>query len=453
MVEGPTRGFPGGGHPFAVDDDSSFGPRRAAEERPQLLVELLQARDLEGLQGQGGEPKPVGPTALAVPDRGEKAGVNEAAEERLAVLATQLLELASGGLPMPADVAEEGDGLGGEGGPAAIAQEAAQHLERRHRRRQRSETDLDRVLGHRDPAGGEAGRDQGQLLTDGGGVDAEGSGQVGDRDPTARGPEAGGEADQVDLEARTRSAASTIQRRLAAIGQVHQLAGHVPPPTADWEVRQVIQGIRRSLGTAPAQKEAVLTPTLRRLVASCDPKTRVGARDRALLLLGFGAALRRSELVALDTDDVTVTDEGLRIRIRRSKTDPEAHGDEVGVVKGQHPDIDPVRALQNWLHLGGITAGPLFRPVTRADTVRRGRLSGQTVALIVQRTAQRAGLPAPEAFAGHSLRSGCATQAAVEGAPERAIMRQGRWRSSAPVRRYIRTGDLWQENASAWLGL
>ena len=73
--------------------------------------------------------------------------------------------------------------------------------------------------------------------------------------------------------ARTRSAASTIQRRLAAISQVHQLAGHVPPPTADWEVRQVVQGIRRSLGTAPAQKEAVLTATLRRLVASCDPKT------------------------------------------------------------------------------------------------------------------------------------------------------------------------------------
>lgn len=253
--------------------------------------------------------------------------------------------------------------------------------------------------------------------------------------------------------ARSGSAASTIQRRLAAISQVHQLAGHVPPPTADWEVRQVVQGIRRRLGTAPAQKEAVLTATLRRLVASCDPATRTGARDRALLLLGFGAALRRSELVALDVEDVTETDEGLRIRIRRSKTDPQAHGDEVGVVKGQHPDIDPVRALQHWRELGDITAGPLFRPVTRADTVRRGRLSGQTVALIVQRTAERAGLPAPEAFAGHSLRSGCATQAAVEGAPERAIMRQGRWRSAATVRRYIRTGDLWQENASAWLGL
>ena len=256
--------------------------------------------------------------------------------------------------------------------------------------------------------------------------------------------------------ARTGSAASTIQRRLAAISQIHQLAGHVPPPTADWEVRQVVQGIRRRLGTAPAQKEAVLTATLRRLVATCDPApppTRAGARDRALLLIGFGAALRRSELVALDVEDVTETDEGLRVRIRRSKTDPEAGGAEVGIVRGQHPDIDPVRALRTWREVGAITTGPLFRPITRADTVRSGRLSGQTVALIVQRTAERAGLPAPEAFAGHSLRSGCATQAAVEGAPERAIMRQGRWRSSATVRRYIRSGDLWQENASAWLGL
>jgi hypothetical protein len=105
--------------------------------------------------------------------------------------------------------------------------------------------------------------------------------------------------------------------------------------------------------------------------------------------------------VALDVEDLTETDEGLRIWIRRSKTDPEAHGDEVGVVKGQHPDIDPVRALQNWRRLGEITGGPLFRPVTRADTVRRGRLSGQTVALIVQRTAMRApSWPAPEAFPG-----------------------------------------------------
>ena len=253
--------------------------------------------------------------------------------------------------------------------------------------------------------------------------------------------------------ARSGRAASTIQRRLAAISQVHQLAGHVPPPTADWEVRQVVQGIRRRLGTAPAQKEAVLTVTLRRLVASCDPATRAGARDRALLLLGFGAALRRSELVAIDVEDVTETDEGLRVRIRRSKTDQEAHGDEVGIVRGQHPDIDPVRALRHWRQLGDITTGPLFRPVTRSDTVRRGRLRPQAVALVVQRTASRAGLPTPQAFAGHSLRSGCATQAAMGGAPERAIMRQGRWRSIATVRRYIRSGDLWQENASAWLGL
>jgi integrase len=215
----------------------------------------------------------------------------------------------------------------------------------------------------------------------------------------------------------------------------------------------VIQDIRRRLGTAPTQKEAVLTVTLRRLVSSCDPATRAGARDRALLLLGFGAALRRSELVSLDAEDVQETAEGLRVRIRRSKTDLEARGDEVGVVRGQHPDVDPVRALNTWRILGEIAAGPLFRPVTRSDAVRRGRLSPQTVALVVQRAAGRAGLPTPQAFAGHSLRSGCATQAALEGAPERAIMRQGRWRSIATVRRYIRSGDLWQENASAWLGL
>jgi hypothetical protein len=86
--------------------------------------------------------------------------------------------------------------------------------------------------------------------------------------------------------ARTGRAASTIQRRIAAISQVHQLVGHVPPPTADWEVRQVVQGIRQRLGTAPTQKEALLTASLRRLVSSCDPATRAGARDRALLLLG-----------------------------------------------------------------------------------------------------------------------------------------------------------------------
>jgi site-specific recombinase XerD len=253
--------------------------------------------------------------------------------------------------------------------------------------------------------------------------------------------------------AQTGRTAATIQRRMAAISQVHQLAAHLPPPTSHWEVRQVVQGIRRRLGTAPAQKEALLTAALRRLVASCDPATRSGARDRALLLIGFGAALRRSELVALDVDDVQETDEGLRVRVRRSKTDPEARGDEVGVVRGQHPEIDPVRALRGWRSLGALSAGPLFRPVTRQDTVRATRLSPQAVALIVRRAAQRAGFPSPEAFAGHSLRSGCATQAAMEGAPERAIMRQGRWRSTATVRRYIRTGGLWQENASAWLGL
>jgi site-specific recombinase XerD len=256
--------------------------------------------------------------------------------------------------------------------------------------------------------------------------------------------------------ARRGYAVATITRRLAAISQVHQLrAGLDDPPTAAWRVRQVVQGIRREHGVAPVQKDALLTVQLRRLVAGCDPGTAAGARDRALLLLGFGAALRRSELCALDVDDVTESGDGLLVRIRRSKTDPEGEGHAVGVVKGQHPEIDPVRALQAWRAKGGIQEGPLFRPVSRADHALPRRLTPQSVARVVKRAAQRAGLSASECqrLAGHSLRAGHATQAAASGAPERAIARQGRWRSTATLRRYIRAGDVWQENASAWLGL
>jgi site-specific recombinase XerD len=118
--------------------------------------------------------------------------------------------------------------------------------------------------------------------------------------------------------------ASTIQRRLSAISQAHQLAGHVPSPTADPLVRTTMAGIRRTLGTAPAQKATVVTAELRRLLGATPPESLAGRRDRALLLLlGFAGGLRRSELVALDVEDVTETSDGLRIVLRRSKTDQE----------------------------------------------------------------------------------------------------------------------------------
>lgn len=196
----------------------------------------------------------------------------------------------------------------------------------------------------------------------------------------------------------------------------------------------------------------MVTGELRRLLATCDPQTFAGARDRALLLLGFAGGFRRSELVALDTADLEETGDGLRVRLRRSKTDPEAHGREVGIPFGSHPGTCPVRAVRAWLSAIGAVTGPLFRPVDRHGAVGSGRLSDRGVARIVQRAARRAGLD-PSRYAGHSLRAGLAIAAAHGGAPERAIMAQTGHRSLITVRRYMRSGSLFTQNAAAYTGL
>jgi site-specific recombinase XerD len=246
--------------------------------------------------------------------------------------------------------------------------------------------------------------------------------------------------------------ASTIQRRLSAISQAHQLAGHTPSPTSEWVVRATMAGIRRTLGTASAQKAPVATAELRRLLAATPADTLAGLRDRALLLLGFAGGFRRSELVAIDVSDLDETEDGLRVRIRRSKGDQEAAGRDVGIPRGQHPATCPVRAVRDWRQAAGILEGPVFRPVNRHDHVQPQRLSDKGVARIVKRAAERAGMDAA-AYAGHSLRAGLATAAAAGGAPERAIMKQTGHRSLAMVRRYIRAGSLFDENAAAYVGL
>jgi site-specific recombinase XerD len=246
--------------------------------------------------------------------------------------------------------------------------------------------------------------------------------------------------------------AATIQRRLAAISQAHQLGGHVPSPTADWLVRQVMAGIRRRLGTAPAGKAAIATAELRRLLASCDRSSLAGQRDAALLLLGFAGGFRRSELVALDWEDLEESEDGLRVSLRRSKSDQEGQGREVGIPFGSHPETCPVRALRAWRLASGLESGALWGAINRHDQLLAGRLSPQGVARIVKRACRRAGLD-PERYAGHSLRSGLATAAAAGGAPERAIMRQTGHRSTEMVRRYIQAGTLFEENAAAYTGL
>jgi site-specific recombinase XerD len=244
---------------------------------------------------------------------------------------------------------------------------------------------------------------------------------------------------------------STVRRRLSAIAEVHRLT-RFPSPAADELVRLAMAGIRRQHGSAPTQKAALTTDELSLLLATTSPVTAAGSRDRAVLLLGFAGGFRRSELVALDIHDIDEVAQGLRVRIRRSKTDQEGDGRELGIPWGEHTGTCPVRAYLSWRATGRIASGALFRPVDRHDHVGDNRLTDRAVARIIQRAAQRAGLD-PHRYAGHSLRAGLATAAAAAGAPERAIMAQTGHRSVTTLRGYIRRGTLFEENAAGYLGL
>jgi site-specific recombinase XerD len=244
---------------------------------------------------------------------------------------------------------------------------------------------------------------------------------------------------------------STLYRRLSGISQAHQAAGYVTP-TTDAQVRLVFQGIRRTLGSAPDQKHAAITAEVRAMVETLSPTAVIGVRDRALLLVGFAGAFRRSELVSLDVADVMFSSDGLVVQLRHSKTDQEGEGRKVGLPFGSNPLTCPVRSLRAWLGVAVIARGPIFRPVDRHGNVADTRLTDQSVALIVKRRAKAAGLD-PEKYAGHSLRSGLATAAAMADVSERAIMAQTGHKSLPMVRRYIRDGSLFRSNAAAAVGL
>jgi site-specific recombinase XerD len=242
----------------------------------------------------------------------------------------------------------------------------------------------------------------------------------------------------------------SIQRRLNAIAEAHKAVG-VDCATHNPIVVNTMKGIRHAKGTAPAQKTAALTDDIRAMIRATDDGT-IGARDRALILLGFAGAFRRSELVGLDVEDCTFTKDGLTITLRRSKTDQEGQGRRIGIPYGSNPETCPVRTLQAWIELAALSSGALFRSINRHGQVQSGRLSGIDVARVVKKLAQRAGLDAKK-YAGHSLRAGHATSAAIAGASERSIMNQTGHRSVQMVRRYIREGSLFRENSAGKLGL
>lgn len=243
---------------------------------------------------------------------------------------------------------------------------------------------------------------------------------------------------------------STLRRKLAAIAVMHRAAGH-DSPTDHGVVRATFAGIRRERGIAPRPKTALLVDELRAALATCGER-RIDVRDRALVLVGFAGALRRSELVGLDVDDVRFEGEGLVLRLRRSKTNQEGELEEVAVLYGSDPHTCPVRALQAWLVTAAIVDGPLFRAVDRAGRVGGGRLTARIVGERVKKMGARSGLD-PDGYAAHSLRSGFATSAAQAKKSEAAIMRQGRWKSIPVARRYIRAGSRWHDHAGAGIGL
>jgi integrase len=180
---------------------------------------------------------------------------------------------------------------------------------------------------------------------------------------------------------------ATIDARLAAISAAHRAAGY-DSPTKQEAVRLVRRGMRRTLGTAQRQVRPVTVPDLRAMLEGLgtDPG---GCRDRALLLLGFAGALRRSELVGLDVADVTEGTDGLTVHLRRSKTDQEGAGRTLGIPYGSNPVTCPVRAWRVWLEVSGITEGSAFRPVDRHGHIGATRLSGQAVALVLKRLGAR----------------------------------------------------------------
>jgi site-specific recombinase XerD len=242
----------------------------------------------------------------------------------------------------------------------------------------------------------------------------------------------------------------SVQRRINAIAEAHKAIG-LESPTHHAMVMNTMKGIRRRKGTALAQKTPALTDDIRAMVDAADAGL-IGARDRALILLGFAGAFRRSELVNLNVDDCSFGKDGLTVTLCRSKTDPIGVGRKIGIPYGANPDTCPVRVLQSWIEQASITSGPLFRSINRHGRVQAGRLAPIAVARVVKKLVERAGLDASK-YAGHSLRAGHATSAAIAGASERSIMNQTGHRSVQMVRRYIRDGNLFRENSAGKLGL
>ncbi len=248
--------------------------------------------------------------------------------------------------------------------------------------------------------------------------------------------------------------AATIQRRLAAIAQLHQEAD-LEDPTKTKAVRNTYRGIVREIGSFQEGKAPMLTPTVRRILRAFErEKGPAAVRDRALLLLGLAGGYRVGELASLYIGDIEPVDEGAIVLLRSSKTDQAGGGFYKGIPHGDHPETCPVSHLGAWLELLPASSGdaPLFRGVDRHGNVKAPPMAADSISRVVKKRAKKAGLD-PSRYSGHSLRAGFVTAASEGGAHDKDIMRQTAHRSLATLHRYRRTVGLFKNNPASLLGL
>jgi len=268
-----------------------------------------------------------------------------------------------------------------------------------------------------------------------------------DRDFLALPAEAEAVAMFISSQAKSGKAVSTITRRLAAISRKHRDAG-LEAPTGTEGVKETLRGIRNDNGVATVQKDPITADLVREMVRLCDTGTLKGKRDRAILLLGFAGAFRRSELAALKVSDLEETKEGFIVHLRRSKTDQTGKGATKAIVRGAL--FCPVQAVNDWLAASGLEGdSALFCRVRKGDYMIPGRLSDRAVAELVKSYAEKAGLEGD--FSGHSLRSGFVTSAADAGKDIFAIMDITLHSNVQTVRKYVRRRDAFRNNAGEGL--
>ena len=241
---------------------------------------------------------------------------------------------------------------------------------------------------------------------------------------------------------------STLKRRLASISVIHKLKGHYLD-TKHPIIIENLMGIKRRKGSIQRGKKPLLINTLKKIINVIDQELGNEIkkfRDRSIILIGFSGGFRRNEIVSLDYEDLDFVTEGLKIQIKRSKTDQYGEGSVKALPYFNNALYCPVISIKKWINISNIKSGPLFRRFSKCFNLSVNRLTDQTVALIIKKYLTLAGIDSKN-YSGHSLRSGFATSAAESGVEERSIMAMTGHKSTEMVRRYIKEANLFKNNA------